>query len=212
MRQLIPFVQCFLFSFIKPAMHRFIPVACIVYFSACAPKMEMRDVAAYEIVTGYRLNTPCGQAALNGRLPGPLPGDFYLYVLQDSLQIAECIDPTGNSAESTFPIRSGNDFVLAAVIEDGRKEWYFSLEDFSVEDSLLHIRVTPHHASDTVQGRPWFQMADNYIWQVNGRGVKLMKLYINEHEYAFVRGPKWSAAPVKWRLRREGKETGKLYR
>lgn len=211
MRQLIPSVPSFLASFVKPGKHWFILIAGIACFSACAPKMQLRDVAACEIVPGYRLYTPCGRPVLNGSLPGMVgsPGDFYLYVLQDSLQVAECIDPAGALVTDTFPMRPGSDFVLAAVVEDRRKEWYFTLEDFSVEDSLLHIRVVPHHVADTAAGRPGFPVTDNYIWRINGRAVKLMKLYLSEQEYAFARGPKWSEAPVKWRLPVEGKKAEK---
>ncbi|WP_346316043.1 hypothetical protein [Chitinophaga sp. YIM B06452] len=186
-------------------MHRHILVIGIVFFlSACAPKLEAPAVASYEMVTGYRFYTPCGQPVLNAVLPAADsladPGDFYTYVLQDSLQVADCIDPEGTSMTDTFPMRFGNDFIVTVVVKDPRKEWYFGLEDLSVEDSLLHIRLVPHHRTDTAGGKPWYALSDNYIWRVNGRQVKLMKLYLDGQEYAFVRGPKWSEAPVKWRL------------
>ncbi|MGN7720583.1 hypothetical protein [Chitinophaga sp. 22620] len=197
-------------------MHRPILVIGIVFFLfACSPKMEAPAVTSYEIVTGYRFYTPCGQPVLNDVLPaaGSIagPGDFYVYVLQDSLQIADCIDPEGASGRDTFPMRFGNDFIVTVVVKDQRKDWYFRLEDLTVEDSLLHIRLVPHHKTDTAGGKPWFALSDNYIWRVNGRQVKLMKLYLNRQEYAFVRGPKWSGAPVKWRLPLVA-PPGKIYR
>ncbi|RPD41105.1 hypothetical protein [Chitinophaga barathri] len=192
-------------------MHRLIPVICgSLFLFACTPKMEAPALVSYEMVMGYRFYTPCGQPVLNGALPAAgaasRPGDFYVYVLRDSLQVADCIDPTGASVTDTFPMRFGNDFILTVVVKDPRREWYFSLEDFSVEDSLLHLRIVPRHLSDTAGGKPWYPLADNYIWRVNGREVKLMKIYLDRHDYALVRGPRWSAAPVKWRRRGNGSE------
>ena len=195
-------------------MHWHILVIGVVFLlSACAPKTEAPSVTSCEMVKGYRFYTPCGQPVLNGVLTAadPTAGDFYAYVLQDSLQIADCIDPDGASVKDTFPMRFRNDFIVTVVVKGSRKDWYFGLEDLTVEDSLLHIRLVPHHRTDTAGGKPSFALSDNYIWRVNGRQVKLMKLYLNRQEYAFVRGPKWSDAPVKWRLPL-GAPAGEAYR
>lgn len=187
-------------------MHRLVPVICgILFFSACGPKMQTPAVISHEMVTGYRFYTPCGASVLNARLPAVVPdaGDFYVYVLKDSLQIADCIDPGGIMINSGSSIRFGSDFLLTVVVKDARKEWYFSLEDLTLEDSLLQVKIVPHHVGDTAAGKPLHAVTDNYIWRISGRGVKLMKLYISPQEYAFVRGPKWSTAPLKWRLPRE---------
>lgn len=152
----------------------------------------------YEMLPDQHFYTSCGQARISGDLP---QGGYYLvYVLSDSLDINNCVSASGENmtGKNTLNMRFGKDFLMTMAVHDAGKDWFFHLQQMEVMDSMLHIHLKAYHRNDTTVSKPAYNLSDNYVWKINGQEVKLIKLYINGTNYAYVPGPRWSEAPINW--------------
>jgi hypothetical protein len=146
------------------------------------------------MLAGYHFYSPCGQARICGDLPAAnaneQPGYYLVYVLNDSLDVNTCVSAA--EMKDTLRMRFGRDFLMAAAVHDTRPDWVFNLQHMEIVDSMLHIHLEAHHGKDSKQ------LSDSYVWRINGQGVKLIKLYVSNSNYAYVQGPQWSEEPVNW--------------
>lgn len=151
----------------------------------------------YEILPDHHFNAPCGQARISGDLP---QGGYYLvYVLNDSLDINNCVSNSESiTGKDTMTMRFGRDFLMTMAVHEAGKNWFFDFQQMEVVDSMLHIHLKAYHRSDKMVSKPAYHLSDNYVWKINGQQVKLIKLYINAGNYAYVPGPQWTDAPVNW--------------
>ncbi|MRG47481.1 hypothetical protein GFS24_20335 [Chitinophaga sp. SYP-B3965] len=148
----------------------------------------------YEMLPDYHFYAPCGQARICGDLE---KGGYYLvYVLTDSLDISNCVETI--TGKDTLPMRFGKDFLITMAVHNEEKDWFFHFEHMEVVDSMLHIHLKASHRNDTTVSTPSYKLSDNYVWKINGQETKLIKLYINNTNYAYVPGPQWSEAPINW--------------
>jgi len=152
----------------------------------------------YEILPNHYFYGPCGQARISGDLP---QGGYYMvYVLSDSLDISNCVSLRREAMtdKDTLPMRFGRDFLMTMAVHDAGKDWFFHFQQMEVVDSMLHIHIRAYHRNDSTVSKPNYHLSDNYVWKINGQEAKLIKLYINGSNYAYVPGPQWSDAPVNW--------------
>lgn len=151
---------------------------------ACRQAPPLPQKARFTPLEGFRFHQPCGEPVLAGTMPG---GNYLAYVLQDSLQIADCmgkINPTGRG--DTVPMRSGRDFLLLLRPSVTAT---FRLHNMEITDSMLHIHLRPDTAAK----------AGACMWKIEGDGVKLIRLAADPLHYAYVPGPAWNGTPVQLR-------------
>lgn len=171
--------------------------------SACTIIPKDPVVVNYEMLPGYHFYSPCGQARICGDLPATntaeQSGYYLVYVLNDSLDISNCVSSTQTlTARDTLPMHFGRDFLMTMAVHDGGKDWFFDLQQMEIVDSILHVHLKVHHRKDAAVLKPGYNLSDNYVWKINGQGTKLIKLYISSSNYAYIPGPQWSDAPVSW--------------
>lgn len=172
----------------------------IVCCSACSMLPERTAIADHDLLADYRFYPPCGHPCISGDLSGKTTGYYFVYVLQDSLTVRDCVSTVTEAPRpDSFPMRFGRDFLLAMEVREAKREWFFELQNMEVVDSMLHIHLRAHHRSDTMVAMPRYALSDNYVWRVNGHNTKLIKIFISNANYAYVPGPRWSGMPVNWR-------------
>lgn len=156
---------------------------------ACSVLPEDPQQADFVLLTGCHFYTPCGQPRISAKLPEK-DGYYLLYVLDDSLQIKDCMSlPQDDSLQVDFE----KDFLLAAVVRETGQEWRFQLKNMQIVDSILFVHLDVHPYTEKVDAKP------GYIWKINGEAVKLIKLSVDPDNYAWVHGPAWNETPVKLR-------------
>jgi hypothetical protein len=162
-------------------LSRFKPLLLLAMCCSCHPGPGPVRKAAFAPLEGFLFYQPCGNPALSGNMPG---GGYYLaYVLQDSLQIADCIGkvhPAG--VADAVPLRSGRDFLLVLQPSGPAS---FSLQNMEITDSMLHIHLRPGNAG-----------VGPYMWKIDGDGVKLIRLAADPLHYAYLPGPAWNTLAV----------------
>lgn len=160
---------------------------CLTVCAACNVLPDDSQHAGFMLMTGWRFYPPCGEPRLSAKLPEQ-SGYYLVYVLRDSLQVKDCVSPPENDP---MEMDYERDFLLAAVVRDAQPGWHFRLKDMKIADSILYVRL------NVSRSPVW--LSASYVWKVNGAAVKLIRLYTDADNYAYVHGPAWNEAPVKWR-------------
>lgn len=158
---------------------------CITFCcGACSVLPEDPRQADFVRLTGCRFYTPCGQPRISAKLPEK-DGYYLLYVLDDSLQIKDCMSlPQQDSLQVDFK----RDFLLAAVVRETAQEWRFQLKNMQIVDSMLYVQLDVHPYTKENDARP------GYVWKINGEAIRLIKLSVDPDNYAWVHGPAWNKA------------------
>ena len=150
---------------------------------ACSVLPEDLRQADFVLLRDCQFYTPCGQPRISAKLPEK-DGYFLLYVLDDSLQIKDCMSLP---RQDSLPVDFERDFLLAAVVRETGQEWRFQLKNMQIADSILYVQLDVRPDTDAPPG---------YVWKINGKAVRLIKLSVDPDNYAWVHGPAWDKAPV----------------